>query len=212
MKVPYLYITALIFSFCLSQALAQEVEVPPPPPKDKEAIVEYEKARQLFEQYRLSRPVTEDRAKEIIGFYSKIDPEIENEMKLLKSKNMKEYQERLLHMDKELRYLSRLQEEEPERFEEAIVLRKLEVQCNKLARQYHKSNDDGKKSQLEQQIREKLVQLFEMKEQEKELEIERIMERVDKMRQEMKERQANKDRIIDLRLNELTGKEHLSRW
>jgi hypothetical protein len=211
MKVRYLITTAFIFSSFLSPALAQEQEMPPPPRDNKEAIREYEKAQQLFEQYRLSAPFSEEQAKEIIGFFSQIDPEIEDEMKLLKSRNLREYQERLRQMEKEMRYLSRLQEE-PERFEQAIVLRKLEVQCNKLAREYHKSNDDTKKSQLEQEIKEKLVQLFEMKEQEKELEIARIMDRVDKMRQEMKERKANKDKIIELRLNELTGKEHLSRW
>jgi hypothetical protein len=186
--------------------------VPPPPPEDKEALREYEKKQQLFEQYRLSVPFSEEQAKEIIGFFSEIDPQIEDEMKVMKSRNLREYQERLRRMDKEMRYLSRLQDEEAERFDQAIALRKLEVQCNKLARLYRKSNDETKKSQLEQEIRDKLVQLFKMKEQEKELEITRIMDRVDKMRQEMKERKANKDKIIELRLNELTGKEHLSRW
>jgi hypothetical protein len=195
-----------------STIFAQEQEVPPPPPKHGDSKEQYQKAQQLYEQYRLTRHISEETANEILEFYGKIEPESVKEIKKIKTENPKIYQDRLRHMEKEMRYMSRLQEEDPKRFEQALVLRKLEGVCNKLARQFRESTDDSEKSDIEKELRDKLVDLFEMKEQEKELEIERIMDRVDKMRQEIEERKANKDKIIELRLNELTGKEHLSRW
>jgi hypothetical protein len=211
MKVFPLLITVTFFVLYIPGTYAQQQELPPPP-NQKEANEQYKKAQQLFEQYRLSRPISEETAIEIIEFYSTIDPDIAREMTSMKRENPKSYQDRLHHMEKEMRFLSRLQEEEPERFEEAMALRKMEVQCNKLAVQYRKSKDNTEKSKLEQEIRDKLIKLFEMKEQEKKLEIERIRERLEKMRQELKERKANKNNIVELRLNELIGKEHLSRW
>jgi hypothetical protein len=212
MKLSYLLTTTILLLFFASTLFAQEEEVLSRPDEEKIAEEKYQKAQELFEQYRLSRPISEDMAREILGFYSKIDPDMVSDMTLIKTENPKIYQDRLHHMEKEMRYLRRLQEGDPEQFEKSIKLRRLEGECNKLATQFRKSKDEAEKSKIEDDLRDLLNQLFEMKEQEKEIEIDRILKRVDKMRQEMEERKANKDNIIKIRLNQLLGKEHLSQW
>jgi hypothetical protein len=212
MKISYSLITTILILFFASTLFAQEEEVRPRPDKEKIAQEKYQKAQQLFEQYRLSRPISEEKADEILGFYSKIDPKMVKEMTLIKEKEPQIYQDRLHHMEKEMRFLRRLQEADPEQFEKSIELRRLEAECVELAKKFNMSKDETEKNKIEDELRDLLGKLFEMKEQEKEIEIDRILERVDKMRQEMEERKANRENIIKLRLNQLLGKEHLSQW
>jgi hypothetical protein len=213
MKALYFLISTLLIVLLATTLSARQEKLPSPvSQEDQIAEEKYQKAQQLFEQYRLSRPISEEMAEEIFGFYSRIDPDVVKDMKVLEKDNPKIYQDRLHHMEKEMRYLSRLREGDPEQFEKSIQLRRLEGECNKLAKQFRKTKDAAQKNQIEDQLGDLLNELFEMKEEEKKIEIDRILERVDKMRQEMEERKANKDNIIKIRLNQLLGKEHLSQW
>jgi hypothetical protein len=57
-----------------------------------------------------------------------------------------------------------------------------------------------------------LDRLFDLKELEKEEEIKRIKNELERLQKGVAERRANKQQIIELHLEQITGKAHLYEW
>ena len=156
--------------------------------------------------------ISEEEEKALIEYYSMVDANVAEEMARLKERNLQRYEKRLQHMYRERLYLERIQEENPERFAEALELRKLAAESRELARQYRKSKDENEQKKLELQLNDILNRLFDLRENERAIEMERVKERLARMQHEMQERKENKAKIIKDRLNELMGKEYLHEW
>lgn len=104
------------------------------------------------------------------------------------------------------RMLDRLQEEDPE----AAELRKRELEFERheheLAEAYRKAGNEAEKQDLEKKLREVLGRHFDLRSQNHQREIQRVEEELERLRQRMAEREANKDEIIKNMSLQLLGK------
>ncbi len=173
--------------------IVDELEVPLPPPP-------------------AGVKLSEDELETLMEFYQQIDPDIRTKLAKLKLEEAYLYQHKIAHLYHEQEYLSRLEKEVPERYKEAIEMRRLEAGTEKMAELYHRSDNESEQKKIESDLRATLGQLFDLREKEKVQEIERIRGRLERLEQEMKERRKNRDMIITNRLNELTGKRSYYEW
>jgi hypothetical protein len=148
----------------------------------------------------------------LMKFYQQIDPDIKIKMNRLQESEPIRYQMEIERLYREQEYLARLEKEVPERYKAAIEMRRLSAGTEKMAELYKKTAQESERSKIETDLRNTLSQLFDLKEKEKKLEIERIRDRLEKLEQEMNERHKNREIIIKNRLNELTGKGSVYEW
>jgi hypothetical protein len=74
-----------------------------------------------------------------------------------------------------------------------------------LADLYARAESDAAKAEAKTKLREKLAAIFDFQQQRRAHEIAKIEERLGKLKETMKKRDASKDPIIDRRLEQLTG-------
>lgn len=156
--------------------------------------------------------LSEEEQNKVIEYFSAIEPDIAERLNKLKHNAPVVYIERMQELYRNMHFLERLKEEDPDRYKQAVELRKLEAQSHQLARQYRKSESDNEKKSLKQELRTILDRLFDLKELEKEEEIKRIKNELERLQKGVAERRANKQQIIELHLEQITGKAHLYEW
>jgi len=189
----------------------------------QEKVIIKERAPQpeakLIDEIALPQPpaptpvkLSDEEYEALLKFYQQIDPDIRTKMAKLKVDEPYMHQHMLGHLYEEQIFLARLEKEAPERYKEAIEMRRLSAGTEKMAELYRQTDDDSEKKKIETDLRHILAQLFDLREKEKAQEIERIRSRLGKLEQEMQERRKNREIIINNRLNELTGKRVHYEW
>ena len=156
--------------------------------------------------------LSEEEQNKVIEFFTAIDPDIAEQLNRLKLNAPAVYIERIQEMYRDMHFLERLKKEDLDRYKQAIELRKLEAQSHQLALQYRENESDKEQKNLKQELRTILDRLFDLKELEKEEEIKRIQNELERLQKGVTERRANKQQITELRLGQLTGKSHLYKW
>ncbi len=97
-----------------------------------------------------------------------------------------------------------------EEMETNYKIRELELRTERLALEYKKSKKD--KAKTKQELTKVLKQLFELKEEVKSTEVKNLEEELAKLKEALKIRSKNKDKIIDNRLEELIGAGEYLDW
>ena len=167
----------------------EELSPPPPPPA--------------------SVNLTEEDIAEIYRYISEMDPGADDRLKYQKQKNKYEYEHTMQQLYREISFLKRLKVEEPERYQEALELRKFSRESTRLAETFRKSESENEREKIIKELYQILIQLFDLREKEKELEVERIKKNLERLQKEIQERKTNKEQIIQQRMNQLTGKSRL---
>ena len=192
------------------------------PMGELEPIMEYEvnKNDPGFDGSRMLPPppppawvkLSDEDEQKIIQFSSTIDPNVRVNLENLKNENPDRYGRKIQRLYREYVFLKRLEEEEPQRYQEAIDLRKLSARADKLAEKYKKSDNDTERKQLKTDLKQILTNVFDLREKERFAEIDRIRTRLERLQTEMKERRENKNEIVENHLNKIIGKDHLYEW
>ena len=155
----------------------------------------------------MTQPQDEEKEK----LLKELDPERLERLKHLREvdppMNMK-----LEETQRERMELRELKERDPQRYEQVIQERKMETEIKGLAMQCRKSQDNDEKENLKKQIKTRLEKLFDLREAQREIEIKRLEEELTKLKEKMKVRKANRDKIIDRRQKELIGEEDDMGW
>jgi hypothetical protein len=156
--------------------------------------------------------LSEEEQNKVIEFFTAIDPDIAEQLNRLKHNAPAVYIERMQELYRNMHFLERLKKEDPDRYKQAVELRKLEAKSHQLARQYQESESENEKETIKKELRTVLDRLFDLKELEKEEEIKRIQNDLERLQKGVAERRANKQQIVKLHLEHLTGKAHLYKW
>ena len=98
-----------------------------------------------------------------------------------------------------------------ESMKERQEIRRLEMESHQLARQVRRADDD-ERAQLEQELAEKLNEIFDRKQALREKRVEQLREAMNKALDEQNDREANRNEIIDRRLRELLGQRDRYDW
>jgi len=141
-----------------------------------------------------------------------LDPERLERLNHLREVDPPAYMRLLEETQRERIKLRELKERDPQRYEQVIQERKMETEIKGLAGQYRKSQDNSEKEELKKQIKTKMEKLFDLREAQREIEIKRLEEQLTKLREKMKVRKANRDKIIERRQRELIGEDDDMGW
>jgi hypothetical protein len=110
------------------------------------------------------------------------------------------------------------QNDNPEDFKRALEIKKLNVKTEAMAesiqRMKQENNEKNKDAiqKNEKELKDSLTKLFELKVQDEKINIERAQNELDKQKDRLKKREANKDKIVGKRMGQLTGDEEALEW
>ncbi|MBI5779847.1 MAG: hypothetical protein HZA49_10415 [Planctomycetes bacterium] len=141
-----------------------------------------------------------------------LDPERLERLKHLRQVDPPAYMKLFEETQRERMKLRELKERDPQRYEQVIQERRMETEIKGLAMQCRKSQDNAEKEELKKQIKVRLEKLFDLRETQRETEIKRLEEQLTKLKEKMKTRKANRDKIIERRGKELIGEEDDMGW
>ena len=217
-KMVFIIITGLLILSVLP-IQAQEKLAPRP---ELEHVFEYEVNRDdpNFDGSRMLPPpppaawvkLSDEDEMKIIEFSKTIDPQISADLEDLKAKSPNRYERKIQRLYREYVFLKRLEEEEPQRYKEAIDLRRQSARAEQLAGKYKKSGNEAERAQVLTELKQILNNVFDLREKERFAEIDRIRTRLERLQKEMKERRENKSEIVENHLNKIIGKDHLYEW
>lgn len=109
-------------------------------------------------------------------------------------------------------YYQDIKKQDPETFEKLAQEALLEKKSQELAIAYNSTPDKQQKAEIENELRETLEELFELKIKNTEREIMRLQGSVDELRKKLSERRKNKEAIIQKRMTILIHKEAETEW
>jgi vacuolar-type H+-ATPase subunit I/STV1 len=130
---------------------------------------------------------------ELLDFIQGQHPEAAAELRKLRESNTDLYILKLRH----IQHMRKMAQENPEAaaLKKDIHIRNREL--HELSRSYHESESNKEREQLEDEIDELATQIFEMKQRERSTRIDTMKKHIDKLKQEIKDRESDKEAIVD---------------
>ena len=111
------------------------------------------------------------------------------------------------------RYLTDMQRENEQLHERLMQERRMELESQVLAARIRTLPEDSPEREgLTSELREKLAEIFSMKEENRRRETEQLEKELSELRDQLQKREANRDAIIDRRLDELLGRRQPMDW
>ena len=109
----------------------------------------------------------------------------------------------LQRMAEVMNYFSQMQDADHELYEEVQTEWDQEVQIVALAARIREIRAGDHRTEMEEQLRERLEKVFDMKQENRRREIEQLQLELQRLRERMMERNAVRERLIDARLKDL---------
>lgn len=132
------------------------------------------------------------------------------EMENIKRTDPERYNRQLSRAFREMRFAEQLKTEDPKRYEQLKEEKRLENKSRILAKKYHETLDETEKTRIEIELKNVLEEAFKYRQMNRNAEIAQLEEKLKELREQNKERMENRDKIIELRLQELLGEQTLS--
>ena len=151
------------------------------------------------------------RPDEVMKFINEQFPDEMKRFQELRQKNAAEAEERISSLVENAIELLEIRQKNAEQFEKALKKTKLDRQAEHMGEKL-RGEDVKDKEQASKEIREILEQSFELKQELMKMEVSGLEGEIQKLKEMVEKRQANKKAMIDRRVKELTGKEAELRW
>ncbi len=177
--------------------------------KEKEVQFLLQKAQTL--QHK-TESLSEEESQAIYKYFNQFDKDALLRLDELKDIDINLYKNQLNHLYFEKMHLERIQEENPGRFKDALEIRKLDSESHQLSKDYRLEKDNSKKGEIEKRLKKILNELFDLRENEKKIEMERIEDKLNSLAEEINKRRENKKIIIENRFKQLTGQDRVYEW
>lgn len=184
-------LTVLCFFSALTHA-----EEPPLPEKEGPEEKPLLEGAIIFEE----NPLSEE---EIFQWVEQYVPSSVSELKDLKREAPEVYAHRIREVANEIQHLETVKQRHPEMFERLVKAENLEHKSWKLSGEIVQTQDPEKKKQLTAQLKELLGEIFEIRLEERSLEIKELENEINKIKTLIEKRRANKEAIIDRHLDEM---------
>ncbi len=140
---------------------------------------------------------------EVLKWLEQYVPDALQALEELKKEMPEEYEEEI-HMRAEMMmYLEELKATNPEMFNRMIEAEKLEYKTWKMAEEISQTRDDARKKQLTVELKTLLEKIFEIRLEERALEIQELEKELKEMKSLIEKRKAMKEKIIERHLQEL---------
>jgi hypothetical protein len=156
-------------------------------------------------------PLTQEEEDEALNLLKETDPRRYEQILQLKASNPLAYQRIMNGFARQFRNLTRIKANDPETYERILQERRMDRDCRDLA-EACKTADSDEKKRIEIELKEKLNVLFDLRQENRELEIKRLEERLEELKEKNRLRIANKQEIVESRFQELLGKSSGLEW
>ncbi len=140
-----------------------------------------------------------------------LDKKVYVELDKIKELNPEKYHKILRELKFKRWDLPRFHEFNEQQSKRNQEITELEVLTEVLGAKYEEETA-AKKKEIKAELKEKLQRLFELKEKERESEVAELEKKIDELKKSMKTRKANKEKIINRRLEELIGEDEYLEW
>ncbi len=193
----------LVFLISFSTFLFCQEE-PTPPEEEETSHHTYVIGPGMFLQDSLS----ESDEKEILEQYTE---NAKKYLNILKEYNKQEYYQYLNNNRFNLYNIAEDYSSFSSKNERAKKILELDIQTEALGAKYQKVND-AEKAKVKDELKKRLVELFELKEIERKEEYENLRKKLDELKETLNERQKFKEEIVKRKLEELIGESKHIRW
>lgn len=152
-------------------------------------------------------PLTEEETEKVLAFMAEHLPELHERLQTLKEENPARFRAYMRRLRFEVRRLERLRRHDPEAFKGALAEKRLHLEVWHLVVRYRRAEDEPRREAIRDELEDVLERLFEAETVAREGEVRRLEERLKHVRERLKKRTANRDRIIEERLERLLSGE-----
>lgn len=156
--------------------------------------------------------LTPEQEKETMDYLRKEFPEEAKRFEELKVIRPEAYRTALIRYYAKLKLLESIKQNDPERYEELIKERELDIKSRELARQYRESTDESEKEKISEELESLLYKVFEYRQLNRQAEIERIEKKLEELKQENALRMESKDEMVRRQLAKLLGEQTELEW
>jgi len=189
--------------------MADEGMVPPPPPGAAEEGPPPPGPPAMMGMHGRppGPPMSPDR---IEGFLQRHLPERARELQELRQGKPHEYQKLLHRLGPRVQRLTHLEQRDPEEFARALSEFQAEDRLQAMVKAFQKA-PKAERAELKTQMKPLVAQLFDFRQEREQKRLQQMKKEVEILESRLKQRQENKDPIVDSHLNEITRDESL-RW
>ena len=156
--------------------------------------------------------LTPEQEEEVIAYLRDTRPDRVDNLLDLKGRRPGLYRSFLSRAYREMRYLNRLKEDDPERYEQVAQEKKFEEEARLLAKKYRESEDENERVRLREDLKVLLDKLFDYRQMNRQFEIEKLEKRLEELKDVNERRLANKEEIVGRRLDEMLGTKRELEW
>ena len=156
--------------------------------------------------------LTKEDENKALAFIKEYFPTCYNHISELKEKDSIFYKKVIADKFGVMMHLQGMKNKDPEFFNLIVKKIDLEDKSMELSKQYRDTKDENEKSKIEKEMTSTLEQLFDIKCKEGKMKADKMEKALSHMRQTITEREKNKAKIVQNRLDELTGKSEYTKW
>lgn len=202
MRTNWMVTLVLLAAACLAAAV--------PAGAQERRMGKWGKGRQLLQDEpglrEPYRPLTEAEIAEIKEFLQKENPEQLEQLDKLKDERPVMYEKVLFHAFQRLEHLKRLEKKDPEAYKQKMEMFRLDTQVRALVKEYRDSDNESRKAKIKKELVPLLGKLFDLRQEDRKLELKHLKERVSELEGKLSSRAGNKEKIVENHLNKLLGK------
>ncbi len=205
----------LIFSICF--LLPGILSAQEPQPEDEAPAPVHENLRKKLQERRaMLAPVPKAALSDIQktaahNFLIELIPEITAVLAELEAENPRAYARELRRAFGEMQMLERRKKYDKDEYTNSKKRIVLEHKSQMIVFRYRKAEEEQKEG-LKEQLRTVLNQLFDLREIDREMQVQRLEKKLQELRASLKNRKPNKNRIIEKRLEKLLGVDKDLQW
>jgi Spy/CpxP family protein refolding chaperone len=158
------------------------------------------------------QPLTQEQKDEVQAFLKEVAPERMAKLDKLRTERPELYEKVLAANFGKMKHLKELKSNDPKAYEQKVQLFVLQGKVMDLAKDYRNSQSDGDKKKIKGELDGLLNKLFDLRQAEREQDLVRFKERLQKFEADIQKRKENKDKVIKMYTDKLLGDSEGLEW
>lgn len=161
----------------------------------------------------VTAPLDEEEKESVLARIKREHPEVYNWLLFVEVHNREQYTQITNELVKFERIMRLCEQYDPDRYQRLRTIQNLSFQERLLAEQYKKANSEEEKRALKKRIMtEVLEKLFDLKLEERTVEVKELEEKLRKIKEEIAQREKRKKEILEQHFEEITGQLDYMQW
>ncbi|MBN1542404.1 hypothetical protein JW992_09685 [candidate division KSB1 bacterium] len=157
------------------------------------------------------RPLTPEEIDDTLNYMQELDPQAAERLQTLRDENPATFRRQIGRVHQRMMRMQALKKRDPQRHARQVEIQQLESTARQLGRQIREAQPP-QAAELKNELQEVLGTLFDLRENERQHEVEKLEQRLESLKERLAERQKNRDEIIQKRLEQMSTDAKTTRW